>query len=98
VAFSQEAVFAGTTCVLLAFPIVILFRGYSRSRNPRMLMAGLAVSSFFGTDFILLLAHMGWIPGADSTELVEFIGDLLTAALLALTFTMRFGGRDASQG
>lgn len=91
--FSQEATFAAVTCVLLALPLFILFRGYARSRNPRMLVAGLAVCAFFATDLILLLAHLGWIPGAENTELVEFLGDILTAALLAVAFAMPLGGR-----
>ncbi len=57
-----------------------------------MMLAALAVAVFFTTDFVLLLAHIGWLPGAEETELVEFVGDLATAALLALTFTLRFEG------
>jgi hypothetical protein len=93
VQWSQEAVFAGTTCLLLAFPIFILLRGHRRSRNPRMLLAALAVCAFFATDFFLLLAHVGWVPGSDQTELVEFVGDIVTAILLVLAFSLRFGGR-----
>lgn len=86
----QEAAFAGTTCLLLLVPILILLRGYSRSRNPRMLAATFAVAAFFATDLYLFAAHMGWLPGADQTELVEFIGDVVTALLLALAFTLPF--------
>jgi hypothetical protein len=56
-----------------------------------MLMAALAVSAFFATDFILFVAHMGWLHLTGQTELVEFIGDIATASLLAVTFTMRRG-------
>lgn len=88
----QEAAFAGLTCLLLLLPLLVLARGYARSRNPRMLLAALAVLAFFATDFFLLLAHLGWVPGAQQTELVEFIGDVVTALLLALTFTLPLGG------
>ena len=92
VAPSQEVGFAGVTCLLLVVPLAVLLRGYRRSRNPRMLLAGLAVAVFFLTDFFLLLAHLGAVPGAEQTELVEFIGDVGTAALLALAFTLRLPG------
>lgn len=91
--FSQEAAFAGLTCLLLLLPLAVLLRAYRRSRNPRMLMATAAVLAFFATDLFLFLAHLGWVPGAAQTELVEFAGDVLTALLLALTFTLRFGGK-----
>lgn len=91
-ALSQEAVFAGATCVLLAVPLLVLYRGYARSRNTRMLVAALAVTVFFLTDFYLLLAHIGWLSGSEQTELVEFVGDIGTAALLAVAFTWRFRG------
>jgi hypothetical protein len=92
VVLGQEAAFAAVTCALLVIPLVVLFRGYVRRRNPRMLMAAFAVSLFFLTDFYLLLAHLGWLPGAEETELVEFLGDVGTAGMLALTFTLKFGG------
>lgn len=92
VALSQEAAFAGATCLLLAVPLLVLYRGYARSRNRRMLLAAAAVSVFFLTDFYLLLAHLGWLPGAGQTELVEFVGDVGTAGLLAVAFTWRSGG------
>lgn len=88
---SQEVLFAGATCALLVAPLVVLLRGHARTRNPRMLLAALAVSCFFLTDFYLLLAHLGFAPGADQTELVEFLGDVATAGLLAAAFTLRLG-------
>lgn len=87
--FSQEATFAGLTCVLLLLPLLVLLRGYARSHNRRMLVAAFAVAAFFCTDLYLLLAHLGWLPGAEQTEWVEFGGDILTAFLLALAFTLR---------
>lgn len=90
---SQEATFAGLTCLLLLVPLVVLLRGYRRSHNPRMLVATFAVAAFFVTDLFLLFAHLGWVPGAEQTELVEFVGDIVTAGLLALTFSLRFGGQ-----
>ena len=60
-----------------------------------MLLAGLAVGAFFATDLILLLAGLGWIPGSDATEIIEFAGDVVTAGLLAFAFTLPMGGADA---
>jgi hypothetical protein len=89
VALSQEAMFAGTTCVFLLVPLVILARAYLRTRNPRLFWCSVAVGLFFLTDLILLLAHLDIMPGADQTELIEFVGDVGTAALLAIAFGMR---------
>ena len=54
-----------------------------------MLVTAIAISVFFATDFILLLTNLEWIPGAAQTELIEFVGDILTASLLTIAFTMR---------
>jgi hypothetical protein len=72
--------------------MMVLIRGFMRTRNPRMLLALGAVAIFFATDFYLFIAHLGWAPGSSQTELVEFIGDLGTAAMLAITFAVRFRG------
>lgn len=84
----SEAPFALVTSLLLLGPLVVFWRAFARTRRVRILWGALGFSVFFGTDLVLFVTSMVGAADSDRTELIEFLGDLFTAACFAAAFLM----------
>jgi hypothetical protein len=88
-AIGAEVPMSLATALLLLGPAAVLWRAWARTRGRRALLAALALTSFFATDFALASGSaVGLLGGEDAAELVELVGDLVTASLFAAAFLL----------
>lgn len=82
-----EAWAALLTSVLVAGPALVLWAAFYRKRGRRLAFGALGFTAFFLTDFILFMSHV-FAPERESTDVIEFAGDIVTAVLFAAAFLL----------
>jgi len=85
-AWVPEAMFALATTIVLLPPTSVVWLAYKRVRSPRLLLAALGFTVFLLAEISVFLDQTGSTPAINETEVVEFIGDAMTAALFAAAF------------
>ena len=94
VAFDTETFLALVTSVLLTGPTVVLWAAYRRTRGARIGFAALGFTAFLATDLLLFASDVLYPGSSLETEYVEFVGDILVAALFAAAFLLPVAVRD----
>ncbi|MHB8632835.1 MAG: hypothetical protein ACYDBQ_02545 [Thermoplasmatota archaeon] len=86
VTWTAEALMATATSIVLMGPTAVLWMSFARVGTRRLLFAALAFSSFLATEFAVLADQWRAPTTSSATEVIELVGDIMTACLFAAAF------------